>query len=97
MVGVRPVVSGHGSYQYVRYGGRQFGGTIWGSARAATMANAATIVAATAIHMSQWLNGPHDDLIPRDDDRRGVGAGPRGHHGAWATLTPDITTPHTLV
>ena len=39
LVGVRPVVSGHGSYQYVRYGGRQFVGTMWGSARAATMAN----------------------------------------------------------
>ena len=28
---------GDGSYQYVRYGGRQFAGTIWGSARAATI------------------------------------------------------------
>ena len=43
-----PVSSGHGSYQYVRYGGRQFGAPTWGSVRAATMANAATIVAATA-------------------------------------------------
>ena len=44
-----PVSSGHGSYQYVRYGGRQFGAPTWGSVRAATMANAATIVAAAAI------------------------------------------------
>ena len=43
-----PVSSGHGSYQYVQYGGRQFGAPTWGSVRAATMANAATIVAATA-------------------------------------------------
>ena len=42
-----PVSSGHGSYQYVRYGGRQFGAPTWGSVRAATMANAATIVAAS--------------------------------------------------
>ena len=51
--------------------------------------------------MSQWLNGPHErpcDLIPRPRRRSSrVGAGRRGHHGAWASPPPNTAIPSALV
>ena len=91
-----PVSSGHGSYQYVRYGGRQFGAPKWGSVRAATMANVATIVIATAnstfFDIKLYKRKLTDSLFPCPSGRIKSAQAIRGtrqpaHHRDWAGQT----------